>query len=309
LASDLTPKISPSPVPSAVQSLFFGPKGLRSGWRVLFFILLTLVLSEPLRLIPPLLRFMRSLGVKGQMTAPQTLVGEAIGVAIVIVAAAIMRLLDKRTFADYGLPWKQAFGKRFWQGVPLGFGMLSVLLGSIWALHGFSLDGLAVRGATAAKFGLVWAIAFVLVGIYEDFLFRGYLQSALGDGIGFWPAAIVLALVFGGLHLGNSGEAIFGAVMAASFGLVSAFSLWRTGNLWLSIGMHMSWDWGETYFYGVPDSGLMGTRHLLNASFHGAKWLTGGTVGPEGSWLVFPVLALWALAIHFLFPSKRAASA
>ena len=59
----------------------------------------------------------------------------------VVLAAAIMTLIEKRSFADYGLPWNQAFGKRFWQGVPLGFVMLSLLLAMIWALHGFSLEG------------------------------------------------------------------------------------------------------------------------------------------------------------------------
>jgi hypothetical protein len=36
--------------------------------------------------------------------------------------------------------------------------------------------------------------------------------------------------------------------------------------------------------------------HLLNSSFHGPAWLTGGSVGPEGSVLVFVVIvAMWVL--------------
>jgi hypothetical protein len=68
--------------------------------------------------------------------------------------------------------------------------------------------------------------------------------------------------------------------------------------------MHAAWDWGESFFYGVPDSGAVAQGHLLNSSLHGANWLTGGTVGPEGSWLVFPVLLLMAAAIHFIFPKR-----
>jgi hypothetical protein len=35
---------------------------------------------------------------------------------------------------------------------------------------------------------------------------------------------------------------------------------------------------------------------LTNSSFHGPDWLTGGSVGPEGSYLVFVVIgALWVL--------------
>jgi hypothetical protein len=48
--------------------------------------------------------------------------------------------------------------------------------------------------------------------------------------------------------------------------------------------------------------------HLLNSSFHGPNWLTGGTVGPEGSYLVFGVLVISAVAIHFMFPAKEQAA-
>jgi len=53
---------------------------------------------------------------------------------------------------------------------------------------------------------------------------------------------------------------------------------------------------------------MMANGHLMNSSFHGPNWLTGGTVGPEGSLLVFPVLLLWAVIIHFMFPARRANS-
>jgi uncharacterized protein len=314
MASDITPNLSsPSvsettPVSSRPPKLFFGTKGLRAGWRILIFIVLVFVWGFGLGRIKPLGRFIRSLSPNGQQTAAGIAATELVSVVIVFASAGIMTFIDKRSFADYGLPWNQAFGKRFWQGLPLGFAMLSLLLGSIWALHGFSIQGLATAGSSAVKFGLLWGLAFLLTGFFEEFTFRGYLQSALGDGMGFWPAAILLAILFGAAHMGNPGEAVFGALMAGSFGLVAAFALWRTGNLWFPIGMHASWDWGETYFYGTPDSGLVAPGHLLDSSFHGAKWLTGGTVGPEGSWLVFAVLLIWALAIHLCFPAKRTAA-
>jgi membrane protease YdiL (CAAX protease family) len=216
----------------------------------------------------------------------------------------VMVRIEKRSFADYGLPGNEAFGKRFWLGVPYGLAMLTLLMALIGAFHGFSLDGVALRVGDAVRYGFLYLLGFVLVGIFEEFSFRGYLQATLASGVGFWPAAILLAIIFGALHLTNSGEAKWGAIMAGAFGLLEAFSLRRTGNLWFAIGLHASWDWGETYLYSVPDSGFPARGHLLNASFHGPKWLTGGSVGPEGSALVFPVLLLSALAIHFIFPAK-----
>jgi membrane protease YdiL (CAAX protease family) len=178
-------------------------------------------------------------------------------------------------------------------------------MGLIAIFHGFSLGGFAVTGTEAIKYGLLYGLGFILVGISEEFSFRGYMQSTLASGMGFWPAAIVLGIAFGAVHLGNPGEAKYGALMAGLFGIVAAFSLQRTGNIWFAVGMHASWDWGETYLYSVPDSGLLAQGHLLNSSFHGPTWLTGGSVGPEGSAFVFLVLLIWALAIHLLFPAKQ----
>ncbi len=198
--------------------------------------------------------------------------------------------------------------RRFWQGAPYGFAMLSVLMGLMAASRVFSFGGRALTGGEAVRYGLLYLAGFILVAFFEEFAFRGYMQATLASAIGFWPAAVLLAVVFGALHLGNKGEAKFGAVMAGAFGLLAAFTLWRTGNLWFAIGMHGAWDWGESFFYGVPDSGVVLKGHLMNASFHGSAWLTGGTVGPEGSILVAAVLALAAIGIHYIFPKRPAAA-
>ncbi|MGD0545398.1 MAG: CPBP family intramembrane glutamic endopeptidase [Candidatus Acidiferrales bacterium] len=293
---------------SGVRNVFVGPNGIRAGWRLLIFLAIFIgLLSSAGFLLSriPAVRAFQQAQPKGMLTAAGQISSEGLTVLVLIISAFIMTKIERRSFADYSLPPGEAFGKRFWQGVPLGLAMLSLLMALIGLFHGFSLGGFAITGTEAIKYGVLYGIGFILVGIFEEFSFRGYMQSTLASGIGFWPAAIVLSILFGAIHLQNSGEAIYGAAMAGGFGLVAAFSLLRTGNLWFAIGMHASWDWGETYMYSVPDSGLIAQGHLLNSSFHGPPWLTGGSVGPEGSAFVFLVLLIWAAAIHFLFPSKQ----
>ncbi len=296
------------PPRSAGSNIFVGPDGIRAGWRLLIFVAIFAALAGALNFtlhhIPAIQTWQKSQP-KDSFTPSMLLLGEGFSGLILLVSALIMTKIEKKTFADYALPLSEAFGKRFWQGVPVGLVMLSLLLALIAALHGFSIGGLALGGLEALKFGALYGIGFVLVAFFEEFSFRGYMQSTLASGMGFWPAAIVLSIVFGATHLANSGEAILGAVMAGAFGLVAAFSLLRTGNIWFAIGMHASWDWGETYLYSVPDSGLPSQGHLLNVSFHGPTWLTGGSVGPEGSAVALLVLLIWALAIHLLFPAKQ----
>lgn len=294
--------------PSIIHAILMGPNGIRAGWRLLLFLLffigMSFVANKTLQHIPAFATWAKSQPT-GTINATFGIATEGLTVAMLLFAVWIMSKIEKRSFADYGLPFNQAFGKRFWQGVPFGFLALSLLLVLIAAMHGFSLGGTEIGGTQAIKYGALFAVCFIFVGIFEEFSFRGYLQATLGSGIGFWPAAILLSILFGAGHLGNPGEAKIGAVMAGSFGLVGAFSLWRTGNLWFPIGMHAAWDWGETYFYGVPDSGLLATGRLFSSSFHGPKWLTGGTVGPEGSYLVFPVLLLICIVVYFAFPAPR----
>ena len=308
-ADPLLPQpVPPNPVstrPSPIHNIFVGPNGIRAGWRLLIFLALDFAIVYGFAHIPGVRSLLPSQEI---FTAKGLLFSEGVlSLLPLLLAAGIMTLIEKRSFADYGMPLQEAFGKRFWQGVPLGFVMLSILLLLIGALHGFSIDGVGVGGTPALSLAILYFIGFIFVGLFEEFSFRGYMQSTLGSGIGFWPAAIILSIVFGAIHLGNTGEAKIGAVMAGCFGLVAAFALRRTGNIWLPIGMHASWDWGETYFYGTPDSGILAQGHFLNSSFHGADWLTGGTVGPEGSVLVFAVLILWVIVIHFLFPAKPTA--
>jgi membrane protease YdiL (CAAX protease family) len=75
-------------------------------------------------------------------------------------------------------------------------------------------------------------------------------------------------------------------------GLFFCLTLWRTGSLWFAVGMHASFDFGETFLYSVPNSGFVAQGHLSNATLHGPVWLTGGTVGPEGSVYSFATMAL-----------------
>ena len=146
----------------------------------------------------------------------------------------------------------------------------------------------------------------MLVGIYEEFLLRGYTQFTLARGIGFWPAAAVMSLLFAAAHLGNPGENRLGLAAVVLIALFWCFSLWRTGSLWFAVGLHAAWDWAESFFYGTPDSGIIAQGRLLNSSHRGPVWLSGGTDGPEGSVLVYALLILMIVAFHFAFPARDA---
>jgi len=145
-------------------------------------------------------------------------------------------------------------------------------------------------------------VMFLLVGLYEEFLLRGYSQFTLARGIGFWPAAVVLSCTFGLVHLSNGGEQWMGLLSAALIGFFFCLTLRRTGNLWFAVGFHAAWDWGQSFFYSVPDSGTLAPGHLMSSTLHGPQWLSGGSVGPEGSVLCFVLMAVVWIAFDRAYP-------
>ena len=287
------PAIAQSPAKSLPELVFQGPDGLRVGWRILLYLSVALAIAYALfwlgRSFFPDVTF----GVIGLW---QDLSGEAMLLVAAAAPAFLMARIEGRSFDDYGLPCKRAFEKLFWNGAAWGIVAILVLLLLLSGAQVFSFGHLALHGARIWRFALFWSVYFLLVAFFEEFLFRGYLLSTITRSIGFWPAAGIMSFAFGAIHLKNPGEGVVGALSAAFIGLFFCFTLRRTGTLWFAVGFHAAWDWGQSYLCGVADSGTTEPGHLLSPSFHGPAWLTGGSVGPEGSVLCFLlVVALWAV--------------
>src|ERR1700723_2602061 len=125
------------------------------------------------------------------------------------------------------------------------------------------------------------------------------------------PSALhkIFPTLFGLGHGRNPGESPIGLLSAGLASMVFCFSLWRTGSLWWAIGFHTSWDWGQSFLYGVADSGLTVQHHLLATHPAGKPILSGGTTGPEGSIFIVAILALVTAIILFTLPRAHYGSA
>lgn len=283
-----------------------GQDGLRSGWRLLLYILIVVVSAA---VITTGIHFLERAFGHGAPTGPpsalQLLLQEILSFALVFAAALIMSRIEQRPAGQYGLPAKEFLGSKFWIGFFVGLLEICLLVGLIGLFGGYSFGRLALSGGDILRWGAFHLLFFLFVGLFEEFLFRGYAQFTLGQGIGFWPAAILLSVGFGAVHLGNAGEGPVGAASVVLVALLFCFSLKRTGNLWFAVGLHASFDWGETYLFSVPNSGLVMEGHLSNSLLHGARWLTGGTIGPEGSVFCFLTMGLQFLVVALLFPTRK----
>ena len=224
-------------------------------------------------------------------------------VFFVSLATWIVSRIEERPLSDYGMPFRQAFGVRFWEGSVWGFVMLSAILLILRVSGHFQIDSVALSGAAIFRWALAWGVTFLAVSWNEEFVFRGYWLFSMSRRMRFWPAAFFLSAVFGAAHLSNHGENVLGILQVVATGLLFCLMIRRTGNLWFAVGFHAAWDWAETFFYGTPDSGLFGVGRFLNTSVRGPNWLTGGSAGPEGSVFAILILLFCALLIHCRFPN------
>jgi len=291
-----------SPQESLPERIFTDSKGVRLGWRILLYFSLVFAIARLLGWLGSSF-FPDSAG--GVVHLWQEFYGEAASLAGALIAALILARIEQRPFDRYGLPGAQAFGRWFWIGAVWGLVWISALLLLLHGAHVYDFGRLALHGERIWKFAFFWGTYFVIVALFEEFLFRGYFQSVLAERAGFWSTAILGSIMFGAVHLGNKGEGIIGALGAALIGLFFCLTLRRTGTLWFAVGFHAAWDWGETFLYGVPDSATTEPGHLLSPSIHGNRWLTGGSVGPEASVLLLVILVAMWLAFDRKYRTAR----
>lgn len=284
------------------KDIFVGPSGVRSGWRLLIFLAIVVALQAGLQEIVLLILKARGLTLPEGLIAIVFLAADTITLIAVLVASLIMARWENRRLTDYGLPGRNAFGRRFWEGAVFGFAGISLLILVIFLAGGYSAGSLALHGAGLARATLLWLLASLAIGFAEEYLFRGYPQFILGQGMGFWPAAVCISFLFGALHyFAKPYERWPDWASTGLIALLLCLTLRRTGDLRFAIGFHAAFDFGAIYVYSGPNGGQLAPDRLLTATFHGGDWLTGGKLGPEASLLVFPVIGAMFVAFHFLY--------
>ncbi len=309
----------PPPQRSTLHFILFGPEGLRAGWGIALFLGL---FFSMLRVLYPAARALLHVVPfrANPLTMRQTLLIELPGIVALLIGMWLMARLERRRANAYGLAPRHR-ARYFISGLIWGVALLSLLVFLLRACGLVAFDARLLSGAEAFHYAAVWLAGFLLVGLREELFSRGYLQFTLTRGLrsvyrwlfgarhanalGFWTAAVALSYLFGAGHGSNPDESPLGLVSAGLAGLLFCLSLWRTGSLWWAIGFHASWDWAQSFLYGVPDSGLLVQGHLFVTRAVGNRWLSGGVTGPEGSLLFLPVVLIAAGVIVITLPQTH----
>lgn len=290
-----------------MRRIFFGEGRLRSGWRVLSFIVVSLLLLLGLTILIEfgLAAYLMAQGTALDnlqermlqiLTAPPGLTFTEIMQFAITLATVYLwrRWLDKKSFRSLGVEVTPGW----WQELLLG----ASLVGIIWTIiFVFSLttSTASITGTRFDASSLIGGLGLglvlnVIIGFNEELNARGYVLQNLTEGLGFTPAVVLSAAYFGALHLLNPGASAGSTLGVALFGILAALGFAATGRLWMSIGMHAAWNLFEGPVFGFRVSGLnLGGVFVLR--INGPEWLTGGSFGPEaGALTMVPLLILIA---------------
>lgn len=265
------------------REIWIDPKTnrIRCGWRVLVFLLITF--SALLLLLGTLELWYTSLPIPKDIHFFTDLLFQGILIAAAFIGVGLwaLRTLDRLPSVTFGLPTKGSWPQALGIGLTLGVGLITLLLMACWATgyakftwhspdkHGMQLLGIAF-------------VSLLIYAVAEESIFRGYLFQTLLRGIGPLATLFLTSLVFALGHLDNPHTTLLSLLNIFLAGVMFGMLYLRIGTLWLPIGLHAGWNFGQLLFR-LPISGSeMSQFSPITASLSGAEWLTGGAFGLEG---------------------------
>ena len=267
---------------------------LRAGWRIALFFFA--VASLGLGLI-----FLAE-AVLGGRPAPglgrELVMVGALALAATALLPLARRWLDRRSTVSLGLRFDSVAVKDLAFGWLLSGAMAGAFFVALYLLGGVAVGGFAWEGGSFVAPFVLSFLLYVMVGWWEELFFRGYVFDNLRAGVGLVAAVAVSCLMYGVVHSANPNATALSTAIIVGFGFLRLYGLLSTRQLWLSMGMHMGWNFFQGPVFGFAASG-QGSFKLLSLELAGPGWLTGGAFGPEGSVLVVPVLGATLLVMRW----------
>jgi membrane protease YdiL (CAAX protease family) len=157
---------------------------------------------------------------------------------------------------------------------------------------------------------LLFFAGFLIQGMSEELLCRSFLMVSLSRGLPLWLCAVVNALLFSIIHLGNPGVSVIALVNIFLFGIFVSLLTLRRGSIWMVGALHSMWNFAQGNLFGIPVSGLSGIPSPLRAELAEGGWQTlinGGDFGLEGGLAVTVVMAVGCVVL-LISPMRKTAT-
>ena len=176
-------------------------------------------------------------------------------------------------------------------GALLGSMAVTLTVAVLWSVDAYGIQSFSSPWILPKSL-----IVFGVGALFQDLVLLCVLYRLLEELTGSWVAILCSLLVFGLAHAGNPNATVgsVAALCVSSIVLLAPFILTR--RLWLSWGIHGSWNFMQAGVFGMPNSGYV-FPGWIEPVVAGPVWLTGGSVGIEGSYLAIGLDLLLGLGL------------
>ncbi len=220
---------------------------------------------------------------------------------LIITVFIINRFVNKRTVEALGFHREKWISKY----------LIGVLIGTI--LIGFTCGSAILLGALTVEFnnGVNWGfiilllIGFMIQGMGEEVLSRGYIQNGIRVRWGIVMTMIIQGIFFTALHSLNPGMTLLPIINLFLYAVFIGVVFYYTDSLWIAGGIHSIWNFLLGPVLGIEVSGQAVPGSVFNATVHGAEYITGGSFGMEGSILTTIAMIVSTLVVYLLIGKKE----
>ena len=296
--------------------MFKNSKGqVRTGWLIFVTLIITFVI-QAIFMLPVEMYALFTVASDGDGTAVFTMdrsvimdgrpwldvFSYALGyVAALISLLLLWKFLNKKKIQDLGFG---LFLINIIFGLLLGAISIAIIFFILLFTDNIELIN-TLSNPNFSTYSITYLIFFILVGLFEELVFRGYIMSTLADrGRRKVTIYMVSALIFGIAHLANQNVTLLGIFNIFLVGILFAYMYDKTQSLWTPIGYHITWNYFQGNVFGFPVSGTTPYGVYTIDVSSGNDLLTGDSFGLEGG-LLATLMIIFGFICTYLFSGKR----
>lgn len=216
-------------------------------------------------------------------------------IGMTAVTIAFCRFIQKRGLKAVGFI-KQRAGKDYLVGMGMGFVLFSAAV-LLCALTGaLKIEGFS--GTFHIGVFVLFIVGFMLQGMSEEVICRGYLMVSIGRRYSMWVAILSNALIFAALHLFNNGISVLAFINLVLYGIFASLYFIERGSIWGVAAFHSVWNLVQGNFWGLRVSGIVTECSVFKSTLAENKdIINGGAFGPEGGLAVTIVLVVGIIVL------------
>lgn len=282
---------------------------LRSGWKIVLTIILMFALMNVLSILIGII--LGIIATNGILTELSDIESSSLyfsvsiilqNIALILSSIIMWKSFDKKEAKLMGIINIKEGYKELGIGLFLGgmtitiVGIVLLLLGEVRLVNSLSKPNISYEL-------VIGLIAFIAVGFGEEIFGRAYCMSVLKQTRNKYIVLGISAVVFAAMHLGNNGINFLALINLFLVGILFGYMFMKSGNVWMPIGFHITWNYFQGYILGFQVSGneVNGIYQLQNSV---NSYINGGTFGPEGGIIVTLILIITFFIVGVLYKNR-----